>query len=182
MADILDVIKGSQKKINIEKLSALCSKKNVWDYFDIEREDFFELSKKRQLELTSEFYFDHVRRTPTIDDSIIHVISSSDGLNLKKDYDGDKTEMSIETSSGNKKSQKLLTCGAIVVFSSEIVQILTLKRQICQKTPLCTLIKGIKHLKILKNATTTICTLLRKLCHLQNHQKTLNLTNVKMTK
>ena len=53
MADILDVIKGSQKKINIEKLSALCSKKNVWDYFDIEREDFFELSKKRQLELTS---------------------------------------------------------------------------------------------------------------------------------
>ena len=106
MADILDVIKGSQKKINIEKLSALCSKKNVWDYFDIEREDFFELSKKPQLELTSEFYFDHVRRAPTIDDSIIHAISSSDGLNLKKVYDGDKTEMSIETSSGDKKKSK----------------------------------------------------------------------------
>ena len=51
MADILDVIKGSQKKkkINLEKLKDLRSKKNVWDYFDIERENFFELSTNRQL-------------------------------------------------------------------------------------------------------------------------------------
>lgn len=49
MADILDVIKGSQKKINIEKLSPLCSKKNVWDYFDIEREDFLSFQKNDSL-------------------------------------------------------------------------------------------------------------------------------------
>ena len=50
MADILEVIKSSQKKINLRKLPALCSKKTVWDYFDIEKNDFFELSKNRQLE------------------------------------------------------------------------------------------------------------------------------------
>ena len=59
MADILEVIKSFQKNINLEKLAY--SKKDVWDYFDIERDDFFELSKNRQLELTSKFYFDHVR-------------------------------------------------------------------------------------------------------------------------
>ena len=78
------MIKRFQKKINLEKRAALCSKKNVWDYFDIKRDDFFELSKNRQLELTSEHYFDHVGGTPAIDDSIIQVINNSDGLNLKK--------------------------------------------------------------------------------------------------
>ena len=47
---------SQKKKINLEKLKDLRSKKNVCDYFDIEREDFFELSKNRQLELTFEFY------------------------------------------------------------------------------------------------------------------------------
>ena len=74
MADILDAIKNTPRKINIEKLSALCSQRNVWDYFNIEREDFFELSTRQQLELTSEFYFDHVQNAPTIDNSIIHAI------------------------------------------------------------------------------------------------------------
>ena len=108
MADILEVIKSFQKNINLEKLAVLYSKKDVWDYFDIERDNFFELSKNRQLELTSKFYFDHVRRTPTIDDSIIQAINHPDRLNLKKVYTGDKnkTEMSIETSLGDKPKSK----------------------------------------------------------------------------
>ena len=47
MADILEVIKSFQKNINLEKLAVLYSKEDVWDYFDIERDDFFELSKNR---------------------------------------------------------------------------------------------------------------------------------------
>ena len=131
------MIKRSQKKVNLEKIAALCSKKNVWHYFDIKRYDFFELSKNRQLELTSGHYFDHVERTPTTDDSIIQVINNSDGLNLKKVYDGDKnkTEMSIETSLGDKPKSCGLTCGATVVFFLVIGQILTSKRQIFQKIP-----------------------------------------------
>ena len=37
MVDILDVIRGSQKKVNLEKLSTLCSKKSVWDHSDMDR-------------------------------------------------------------------------------------------------------------------------------------------------
>lgn len=137
MADILEVIKSSQKKINLRKLPALCSKKTVWDYFDIEKNDFFELSKNRQLELTSEFYFDHVGWTPTIDDSIIQAIRNSDGLNLKNVYDGgkNKTEMSIETSSGDIKKSKTVNMWSYSGFFVGIVQILTSKRQNYQKIP-----------------------------------------------
>ena len=49
-----------------------------------------------------------MRRTPTIDDSIIQAINNPDRLNLKKVYTGDKnkTEMSIETSLGDKPKSK----------------------------------------------------------------------------
>lgn len=46
MADILDVIRA-QPKINLEKLATLCSKKNVWDHFDMARTEFFELSDNK---------------------------------------------------------------------------------------------------------------------------------------
>ena len=37
MAEILDAISRSHKKINVDRLSALCSKTPVWEYFDIDR-------------------------------------------------------------------------------------------------------------------------------------------------
>ena len=53
MADILDIAKDQaqrhgQPQINVEKLRDLCSKKNVWDHFRIEKEDFFNLSYAKQ--------------------------------------------------------------------------------------------------------------------------------------
>ena len=83
MADILDVIK-CQPKINLQKLTALWSKKNVWDHFNLSRTEFFELSDNKQQELTSKFYFANVDQDESIDRSISNSVKSSDGLQLKK--------------------------------------------------------------------------------------------------
>ena len=99
MADILDVIKGNSQKINLDKLADLCSKKNVWDHFKMNKNDFFDLSDAKQRQLTSKFYFDHVNNQPSTDESISDIIKNYDGLNLTKvfDYGNNRTEMSIST-------------------------------------------------------------------------------------
>ena len=48
MADILNVIKGNLRQINMKKLADLCSKKNAWDHFKMTKEDFFDLSDSNQ--------------------------------------------------------------------------------------------------------------------------------------
>ena len=60
MADILNLIKGNLRQINMEKLADLCSKKNVRDHFKMSKKDFFDLSDSNQRQLTSKFYFDNV--------------------------------------------------------------------------------------------------------------------------
>ena len=110
MADILDVIRA-QPNINLEKLATLCSKKNVWDHFDMARTEFFELSDNKQRELTSKFYFDHFNQQHSIDESIGEIIKNSDGLSLKKVYDraSNKTEMSISTEKKDERKPKAVT-------------------------------------------------------------------------
>ena len=106
MADILDLIKGNSHKINLDKLADLCSKKNVWDHFNMNKKDFFDLSDSNQRQLTSKFYFDNVNNQPSIDESISNIIKNSDGVNLTKIFDNgnNRTEMSIST--GKKQSEK----------------------------------------------------------------------------
>ena len=39
MADILNLIKGNLRQINMEKLADLCSKNNLWDHFKMSKKD-----------------------------------------------------------------------------------------------------------------------------------------------
>ena len=71
MTDILDIVKGqAQQQINLEKLLDLCSKKNVWDHFRLDKEDFFNLFGAMQRQLTSRFYFENVDNTANQHESI----------------------------------------------------------------------------------------------------------------
>ena len=36
MANILDIARGQEQQINVNKLRELCSRKNVWDYLGLE--------------------------------------------------------------------------------------------------------------------------------------------------
>lgn len=156
MADILDIAKEqaqrhAQPQINVEKLRDLCSKKNVWDHFRIEKEDFFNLSYAKQWQLTSRFYFDNVNNSADnqhqlIDESIGNIIKNSDGINFTKVYQNgnNRTEMSISAEKKkDEKKRKLLPCGKKMVFFLTNVAILTLKKQICPKIRFFIWIKGI---------------------------------------
>ena len=104
MADILNIIKGNLRQINMDKLADLCSKKNVWDYFKMNKKDFFELSDSNQR------HFDNVDNQLSIDESISNIIKNSDGVNLTKIFDSgtNRTEMSISTEKkqGDEKKPK----------------------------------------------------------------------------
>ena len=129
MADILDIVKEqaqchAQPQINVEKLRDLCSEKNVWDHFRIEKEDFFNLSYAKQRQLTSRFYFDNGNNSADnqhqlIDESIGNIIKNSDGINFTKVYQNgnNRTEMSISAEKKkDEKKRKLLPCGKTMGF------------------------------------------------------------------
>ena len=66
MANILDIVRGQQEQqINVNKLRELCSRKNVWDYFGLDKVDFLNLSEAKQIQLTTKFYFENVNNTIT---------------------------------------------------------------------------------------------------------------------
>ena len=61
MANILDIVRGNeQQQNNVNKFRELCSKKNIWDYFGLGKEDFLNLSDSKQSQLTSKFYFENI--------------------------------------------------------------------------------------------------------------------------
>ena len=118
MANVLDIVKGKeQQQINLNKLRELCSKKNVWDHFGLDKEDFLNLSESNQTQLTSKFYFDNVNSTaqqPPIHASIGSIINNSDSISLKKVYEnGDnRTEMSLSTTKKDEKKTNSVTMWA----------------------------------------------------------------------
>ena len=112
MANILDIVKNQQEQqINVNKLIELSGKKNVWDHFGLENEDFVNLSESKQMQLTSKFYFESVNNTAQqpIDSSIGSIINNSDGISHKKVYEnGDnRTEMSLSTKRKDEKNPNL---------------------------------------------------------------------------
>lgn len=62
MANILGIINQQQTPIDDHKLHVLCSQKNVWDHFGLDREDFLNLSEAKQLQLVRKFYFENLWR------------------------------------------------------------------------------------------------------------------------
>ena len=97
MANILDIVKNQQEQqINVNKLIELSGKKNVWDHFGLENEDFVNLSESKQMQLTSKFY-------------IGSIINNSDGISHKKVYEnGDnRTKMSLSTKRKDEKNPNL---------------------------------------------------------------------------
>ena len=100
MANILGIVKQQRETIDENKPWEFCSRKNVWDHFGLDREDFLNLSEEKQLQLTSKFYFENVKNfKDAIDLSIGTAIQNSKGINIKKVFENgnNKTEMSLST-------------------------------------------------------------------------------------
>ena len=58
MSSILGIVQQQQQMLIDEgKLQVLCTRKNVWDYFGLDREDFLNLLGAKQLQLPRKFYF-----------------------------------------------------------------------------------------------------------------------------
>ena len=140
MANILDIVRGNeQQQNNVNKLRELCSKKNVWDYFGLGKEDFLNLSDSKQSQLTSTFYFENIYnpKQESIDTSVGSIINSSSSINLKKSYKNGKnrTEMSLSTTKKEEKKQNLLPCGQKMFFLQTNAAILAWKKLICLRIP-----------------------------------------------
>ena len=54
MSNFLDIVQQE------DKLSVLCSQKNIWDYFGIKKETFLNLSEAKKIQLTKKFYFENI--------------------------------------------------------------------------------------------------------------------------
>ena len=53
MSSILGIVQQQQQTpIDEAKLRVLCTRKNVWEYSGLDREDFLNLSEAKQLQLT----------------------------------------------------------------------------------------------------------------------------------
>ena len=110
MANILDIVRGNeQQQNNVNKFRELCSKKNIWDYFGLGKEDFLNLSDSKQSQLTSKFYFENINNAQqeSIDTSVGSIINSSSSINLKKIYKNGEnlTEMSLSTTKNEEKNK-----------------------------------------------------------------------------
>ena len=61
MSGLLDIAQ-QEARIDEDKLHALCSRKNIWDYFGIEKDfwSFLELSEANKMQLTKKFYIENI--------------------------------------------------------------------------------------------------------------------------
>ena len=101
IANILGIVTQQQETIDENKFRELRSRKNVWDHFGLDREDFLNHSEEKQLRLTAKFYFKNIlsRSKDAIDSSIGTAIQNSNGINIKKVFENgnDRTGMSLST-------------------------------------------------------------------------------------
>ena len=113
MSSILGIVQQQQQTpIDEDKLHVLCARKNVWDYFGLDREDFLNLSKAKQLQLVRKFYFENLSSSPktNIDSSIGRAIQNSSGLSMTKiiESGNDRTEMTLSASAVEEKQIKCI--------------------------------------------------------------------------
>ena len=126
MSGLLDIVQ-QEARIDEDKLRALCSRRNIWVYFGIEKDTFLELSEAKKMELTNKFYFENVNFpvAKSVDFSIGNAIQNSSGINLTKvtENDGLRTEMSLLTNPSEKKKSKSVSMWKdFGFFGSEICE------------------------------------------------------------
>ena len=85
MSRFLDIVQ-QEATMDEDKLRALCSQKNIWDYFGIEKDTFLNLSEVKKMQLTKRFYFENVDFSTArgIDSCIGNALQNSSGINLTK--------------------------------------------------------------------------------------------------
>ena len=110
MSSILSIVQQQhQTPIDEDKLRILCARKNVWDYFGLETEDFLFLSDAKQLQLVRKFYFENLSSASrtSIDSSIGIAIQNSSGLSMTKiiESGNDRTEMTLSTGATEEKKR-----------------------------------------------------------------------------
>ena len=113
MANLLSIVNQKQMPIDEEKLRILCSRKNVWDHFGLDREVFWTLSDAKQLQMVQKFYFEDLLNLSksnafNIDSSIGSTIQNSSGLTMRKvieSRDG-RTEMTVDTVNYEEKVKR----------------------------------------------------------------------------
>ena len=123
MSRFLDIFQ-QEATMDEDKLRALCSQKNVWDYFGIEKDTYLDLSGAKKIRLTNKFYFENVNyyTARSIDLSIRNAVQNSSGINLGKitENDGVRTEMSVSTNTSEKKRKSVSMWKDFGFFGSEI--------------------------------------------------------------
>ena len=102
MSSILGIVQQQQQTpIDQDKLRVLCTRKNVWDYFGLDREDFLNLLDTKQLQLVRKFYFKNLSSSlkTNIDSSIRRTIQNSTGLSMTKiiKSGSNRTKMTLST-------------------------------------------------------------------------------------
>ena len=113
MANLVSIVNQQQTPIDEEKLRILCSRKNVWDHFGLDREVFSTLSGTKQLQMVRKFHFDNLPNfsklnTPNIDSSTESAIQNSSGLTMRKviERSDGRTEMTVDTVNSEEKVKK----------------------------------------------------------------------------
>ena len=113
MDNLLSIVNQQQTPIDEERLRILCSRKNVWDHFGLDREVFLTLSDAKQLQMVQKFYFENLANlsksnTFNIDSSIGSPIQNSSGLTMRKVIESgdDRTEMTVDTVNSEEKVKK----------------------------------------------------------------------------
>ena len=123
MSRFLDIFQ-QEATMDEDKLPALCSQKNVQDYFGIEKDTHLDLSEAKKNRLTKKFYFKNVNyyTARSIDLSIRNAVQNSSGINLGKitENDGVRTEMSVSTNTSEKKRKSVSMWKDFGFFGSEI--------------------------------------------------------------
>ena len=109
MSRFLDIIQ-QEATMDEDKLPSLCSRRNVWDYFGIEKDTFLNLSDSKRTQLTRKFYFENVNfpTVGSIDSRIENAVQNSSGINLTKITENDRvrTEMSLLRNTSEKKTKE----------------------------------------------------------------------------
>ena len=90
MSRFIDILQ-QEGTMDEDKLRTLCSQKNIWDYFGIEKDTFLDLSEAKKIQLTKKFYFKNVNYSTArnIDLSIRNAVQNSSGINLTKITEND---------------------------------------------------------------------------------------------